>query len=177
MTLTMPLGKCSVGWKDGLWNIVNGTEASPDPDRAEPYAKFIAQRDRALAVIVLSLEPSLLYLIGEPEDPVQVWKKLQDQFQRKTWTNKLHLRRKLYSLKLGDNDSVQNHIKSLTEIFDELSIVGDPIPEEDRVVHLLASLPESFNVLVTALEANPEVPKMDIVVERLLHEERKLKDR
>ena len=65
----------------------------------------------------------------------------------------------------------------MTEIFDGLSIVGDPVTEEDRVVYLLASLPESYNMLVTALEANADVPKMEVVTERLLHEERKLKDR
>lgn len=31
-------------------------------------------------------------------------------------------------------------------------------------------------MLVTALEANPDAPKMDIVTERLLHEECKMKD-
>ena len=89
--------------------------------------------------------------------------KLSDQFQKKTWSNKLELRRKLYSLHLKEGESVQQHIKAMTEIFDGLSIIGDPVKEEDRVVHLLASLPESFNMLVTALEANTEVPKMDIV--------------
>ena len=33
----------------------------------------------------------------------------------------------------------------------------------------------SFSVLITALEASVEVPKMDVVTERLLHEERKHK--
>ena len=56
----------------------------------------------------------------------------------------------------------------MTEIFDALSVVGDPVSEDDRVVHLLASLHESFNMLVTALEANAEVPKMELVTERLL---------
>ena len=32
-------------------------------------------------------------------------------------------------------------------------------------------------MLVTALEANADVAKMDVVKERLLHEEQKLKDR
>ena len=47
--------------------------------------------------------------------------------------------------------------------------------EEDRVVYLLASLPESYNMLVTALEANAEVPKIEIVL--LNVEERRQKDR
>ena len=63
----------------------------------------------------------------------------------------------------------------MTEIFDGLSVIADPMQEEDRVVHLLASLPESFNMLVTALEANPDVPKIEVVTKRLLHAERKMK--
>ena len=68
--------------KDGLWSIVNGTEAIPDEGDADARAKFVTRRDRALALIVLSVEPSLIYLL---EDPVVVWKKLSDQFQKKTW--------------------------------------------------------------------------------------------
>ena len=67
---------------------------------------------------------------------------LSDKFQKKTWANKLVLRRRLYSLKLKEGDSVQKHIREMTEIFEELAVIGDPV-EEDRVVHLLASLPES----------------------------------
>ena len=56
-------------------------------------------------------------------------------------------------------------------------MIGNPISEEDRIVHLLTSLPDSYNMLVTAFEANVEVPKFEVVTERLLHEERKLKER
>ena len=163
--------------KEGLWSIVNDTEQAPGGEDQEKLAKFAARKDRALALIVLSVEPTLLYLLGDPDDPVAVWKKLSDQFQKKTWANKLQLRKRLYSLKLREGDSVQEHVRKLTEIFDELAVIGSPVEEEDRVVHLLASLPDSYSVLVTALEANSEVPKMEVVTERLLHEERKLKEK
>ncbi len=65
----------------------------------------------------------------------------------------------------------------MTEVFDALSVIGDPMEEENRVIHLFAGLPESFNMLVTALEANSDVPTLETVTERLLHEERKRKDR
>ncbi len=86
-----------------------------------------------MATIVLLVDMTFLYLFGDnPENLVEVWRKLQDQFQCKTWDNKLFSRQKLYSLKLREMDSIRDHIiKSLTEIFDELSIVGDPISEED----------------------------------------------
>ena len=58
----------------------------------------------------------------------------------------------------------------MIKLFNELTIVGDVI-SEDHVVYLLASLPDSFNILVTALEANKEVPKMELVTEWILHAE------
>ena len=131
-----------------------------------------------MEVAILSwfhVQVSLCFLIGNPENPVTVWKKLSDQFE-KTWANKLELCRKIYSLRLQEGESFQMHIKTMTEIFDGLSVIGDPMHEEDRVIHFLASLPESFNMLVTPLEANPDVPKIDVVTERLLHVERKMKD-
>lgn len=75
--------------KEGLWGIVDGSETPPPENESDKYRKFVGRRDRALALIVLSIEPSLLYLIGDPEDPIKVWTKLADQLQKKTWANKL----------------------------------------------------------------------------------------
>lgn len=163
--------------KDSLWGIVSGTEEAPE-ENGDARKKFMARRDRALAIIVLAVDTSLLYLLGDPEDPKAVWKKLEEQFQPKTWSNKLQLRRKLYALKLKEGGSVNEHIKTMSEIFEGLAVIGDAVSEEDRVVHLLASLPESYNVLVTALEAQSEnIPKWELVTERLLHQESKLKEK
>ena len=49
--------------KEKLWNIVDGTEAA---QWSEP------RRDRTVAIIVLSIEPSPFYLVGDPEDPATV---------------------------------------------------------------------------------------------------------
>ena len=161
--------------KEGLWGLVNGTEA--DPEAADRRAAYAARKDKALAIIVLAIETKLLYLVGDPVDPQVVWEKLANQFQKKSWANKLELKRKLFSMKLTNSGSVQEHVKAMTEVLDELSIVDVPVKEEDRVVYLLASLPDSYSMLVTALEANVEVPKLEVVTERLLHEERKQKTR
>ena len=80
--------------------------------------------------IVLSVDPTLLYLLGpDSENRTVVWKQLADQFQEKTWANKLALRRKMYNLKLKDGQSMQKHVKMLAEVFDELSVIGDLLDE------------------------------------------------
>ena len=78
-------------------------------------------------------------------------------------------------MRLRDRESVHEHI---TEIFEALAAIGDSVTEEDHVVHLLASLLDSLKMLVTALESNSEtVPKMENLMERLLHEEQKMKEK
>jgi len=160
--------------KEGLWTIVTEEETEPTTGAAE-IAKFRSRRDKALATIVLSVDTTLLYLTSNPEDPAAVWKKLANQFEKKTWATRLDLRR-LHSMRLKDGDSAQEHIKTMTELFDALAVAGETVSDEDRVVYLLASLPDMYNVLVTALEANAEVPKLEVVIERILHQERKTKE-
>ena len=104
-----------VQWKmalirNSLWNIINETGTVPN-SRTEAilHTKYLLQKDRALTTIVQLVEQSLSYLIGDPDDPTVVWKKLADQFQKKTWANQLALRRRLYSLKLKEGDYSQTH--------------------------------------------------------------------
>ena len=97
--------------REGLWNIVNETEAASSVGDGGFVAKYELRKDRALATIVLSIEPSLLYLVGQdPNDPAEVWKKLANQFQKKSWANKLALRRRLYALQLKEGQQIQKHI-------------------------------------------------------------------
>lgn len=82
---------------------------------------------------MLSVEPKLLYLMG---DPITVWGEVG-------WSmNKLELRRKLYSLRLNDG---QKHIKAMTEPFNGLSVAGAPLS-------LASQLSNSHNMSVTARE-------------------------
>jgi hypothetical protein len=140
--------------KDGLWNIVSGSEIAPVP--AEAF-----KRSNTCHFVESHFSTW--------EYPIDIWKKIQTQFQRKTWANKL-----LWLLpaperwRFGTRSHPGNGRILLWG--------GDSISEEDRVVHLLASLSDSFNMLVTALEANAAVPKMEVVTEWLLYKERKLKE-
>ena len=160
--------------KDGLFSIVNGTETIAPNAANNEVLKFNQRKDKALATIVLAIDPSLLYLVGDPDDPEEVWLLLQNTFMKKTWSNKLALKRKLYSAKMNNNDSLKVHLKTLTEIFDSLAVVGSPLEEEDKVITTLASLPDKFSTVVTALETLDKVPSLQSVTEKLLHEEVKL---
>jgi DNA-directed RNA polymerase subunit N (RpoN/RPB10) len=159
--------------RDDLWGYVSGTEAVPPADQAEAARRFKTRRDRALATMVMAIQPTLLYLVGDPTDPKEVYDKLTNTFQKKTWSNKLRLKKKLYSMKLSEGQSVHQLLKNFIELFDELAIIGEALDDEDKVIHLLASLPNDYNIIVTAMEAQDNIPSWEIVQEKLLHEELK----
>ena len=169
--------------KDDLLNLVEGKESAPIAPTGEAtptqpssdLIKFNARKNRALAQIVLHVDTKLLYLLGDPTCPVEVWKKIQDTFQKKSWANKLRLRKRLYNLKLKSNDDLQSHLKNFVECFEALAVIGDVVEEEDRVISLLASLPDSYSTLVTALESLENVPSWAMVTEKLIHQESKIK--
>ena len=165
--------------RDDLWEIVSGTETAPEGEAATADArkKFKTRSNKALSMIVLSMKPELHYLIGrEPDDPVAVWKQLADHLECKTWGNRYELWKRLFSMpkmrEIRDGGSVNEHLKSLQEIFDSLSVLEDPVTENKQVMFILASLPESFQTMVTALAASTEdVPSIADVKERLRSEE------
>uniref|UniRef100_A0A1X7UEC8 DUF4219 domain-containing protein n=1 Tax=Amphimedon queenslandica TaxID=400682 RepID=A0A1X7UEC8_AMPQE len=67
--------------KEGLWNVVIEMEVAPTDNTTQEYANFMVRYNRALATIVLTVDPALLYLLGEPDSSVTVWEKLASQFQ------------------------------------------------------------------------------------------------
>ena len=123
--------QCKMALIRGLWDFVTREETEPT-EEAELVC-YMSKKNRALAIIVLSVD---LYLSGEPNEPDVVWSTLENQFQKKTWSNKLALRRKLH---MKDSESVEEHIKVMTELFNGLAVLGDVINEEDKVIYLLAS--------------------------------------
>lgn len=165
--------------RDDLWEIVKGSEKAPEGEAttADAAKKFKTRSNKALSMIVLSIKPELHYLVGrEPEDPVAVWKLLADHFEQKTWGNQYELWKRLFSMQkmkeVRDGGSVNEHLKSLQEIFDSLAVLEDPVTENKQVMFILASLPESFQTMVTALAASSnDVPSLADVKERIRSEE------
>ena len=81
--------------------IINETETPSQQDDVKKYANFFAIRGRELALLLNLL---CYYLIGEPEDPVVIQKKLYNKFQKKTWANKLELPHKLCAFHLKEGE-------------------------------------------------------------------------
>ena len=90
MAPTTTHGRFSVRWpylssSCGESCLPRKRHQSLGPEGAAELAEFEIKRDKALATLVLTVDPSLLYLLGKPQDPKTVWDLLQGQFQKETW--------------------------------------------------------------------------------------------
>ena len=55
-----------------------------------------------------------------------------------------------------------------------LSMIKDTISQKNCIMHLLASMSDLHSRLVRAFETSAWIPKMEVVTEGLMHEEKKM---
>ena len=95
----------------------------------------------------------MLYLVSKCETPKAAWDKLQSHFERDSQANRLFPQKRYFRSVLSEDTSMETHAKHMKNLTDNLAAIRAPVYEEDQVVTLLGSLPDSYSTLVTALEA------------------------
>eukprot|EP00794_Sanderia_malayensis_P002751 gene2751-biopygen2271 len=91
-------------------------------------------------------------------------------FEKKSLSQKIFYRPKLYSAKLEKGVTMLEHVNYLKTLSDHLEAVGDRIEEKDLVIILISSLTEDYNYLITALETIAEERLNWVYVrDRVLH--------
>ena len=150
-----------------MWNCVTG--GGEEADRTP------AKRDEAFAVIITNIDPSVLYIVGDTEDPAVCWERLKQHFDRRTLSSKLFLKKKFFRAKMEAGESLNVHLRKMKELTDQLAAIDSKITDEDQVVTLLGSLPERFNTIVTALEARADAESLTLeaVHQALINQELK----
>ena len=157
-----------------LWGLVDGT--TEEPTEAADKAAYQKKANQAMSVIVLSISDNLLYLITTCNSPKAVWDPLQSHFERDTLSNKLFLKKKYFRAVMKEGASIEEHLKYMKETTDKLAAINAVISEEDQIVTLLGSLPDSFDPLVTALEARVETLTLTYVDQALVSEVQRKQD-
>ena len=158
----------------GLFGYVDGSETAPGSSAsADEKKQYQSRRAKAHSHIVLSVSDELLYLITECEDAKDTWEKLQSHFERDSLANRLFVKKKYFRTVVSENALIESHLRDMKEITNKLAAIKAPVSEEDQVVTLLGSLPESYDTLVTALEAHGDRLTLAYVTNALLNEEQK----
>ncbi|XP_067945000.1 uncharacterized protein [Watersipora subatra] len=157
---------------------MDGTEKAPEcsTDQAMKTA-FTSRYRKAFSVIPLSVSTELLYLLTDTEAPDVELKRLPNHSERNTLGNKLFLKKQYFSTVMKEGTPLEQHLKNMKGLSDKLAAIDAPISEEDQVVTLLGSLPNSYAHLATALEARVNNLSLEFAQQSLINEELKGNER
>jgi hypothetical protein len=94
----------------------------------------------------------VLKQIGKLEDCKQLFDALNAQFHRKELSNRLYTTLKLMSFEMKDSSTkIQDHTDSFNDLTIDLKNLEEDLTYERKTVHLLSSLPVSYQSLSRVL--------------------------
>uniref|UniRef100_A0A2N9FHB7 CCHC-type domain-containing protein n=1 Tax=Fagus sylvatica TaxID=28930 RepID=A0A2N9FHB7_FAGSY len=132
---------------------------------------------KAVSTIRLLLADKVMYDVMEENSTAGIWLNLEKRYMSKSLTNKLHLKQKLYGLKMTEGADLRQHINTFKQIISDMLRIDIKFEDEDKAMMLLTSLPASYEHLVTTLLYGKETLELEEVSGALLdHYQRKHKD-
>ena len=132
--------------------------------------------ERAISAIRLCLADDVLFNIVSETTAAGLWTKPEKLYMTKSLTNRILLKRQLYSLRMKEGTSIADHLNAFNTLLVQLQSIEVKIPSEDKAITLLCSLPESWDHFVTSISlSSSETIEFDDVVASLLSEETRRK--
>jgi len=83
-------------------------------------------------------------------------------YEKPSATNKVYLIHRLVNLKMGEGNSITNHISEFNAIIAHLTLVQITFDDEVNALILLSSLPESWSASVTAVSNSTSNSKLKL---------------
>ncbi|KAL5740369.1 hypothetical protein ACOSQ2_029549 [Xanthoceras sorbifolium] len=142
----------------------------PDDMKEEDWNLLDRQ---ALGVIRLTLSRNVAFNIVKEKTTAGLITALSNMYEKPPASNKVHLMRRLFNLRMAEGASVAQHLNEHNTITTQLSSVEIEFDEEVRALILLSSLPDSWNATVTVVSSSSGNNKLkfDDVRDLVLSEE------
>lgn len=106
----------------------------------------------------------------------EMMKSIESIFERKSMLSKLYIRRQLLQLKCKDDSDLQDHFVKFDSLIRELESTGTKLEEDDKVCHLLLTMSEKYETVITVLEITTATLTLEFVKSKLLDVELKMKN-
>lgn len=106
-------------------------------------------------------------ITSETMSAKEVWEKLENCIVE-TSAKRINLKKKLHRFTMGENTTMEDHIKEFNKLLKELSDSNVRLTEEDKVAVLLASLPESFDPSLKSMLDEDDDVCLDVAISILL---------
>lgn len=93
--------------------------------------------------ILLYLSDKVLRLVDEATTTGELWKKLESLYLTKSLPNNLYLKEKFFGYKIDQSKDLEENLDEFQKIVVDLNNIGEKMSDENQIVILLNSLPET----------------------------------
>nr|GAT45398.1 polyprotein [Mycena chlorophos] len=114
-------------------------------DEVKARQEWRTKQSKALAMIRLRVGDGPMPYIRGATTAKQAWDKLQSIYAPKGAITIIHLRRRLYSLRCGEEEPIEGHLRTLATLRTDLEKYGVTLSEPDFAIIILTSLPDSWD--------------------------------
>lgn len=152
--------------REGLWRYIEDDL----PDVKERSPEWETKNDLALQTIGILVEDAQLRLIQEAVTAKDAWNILRNYYIKDSSVGKVALIKKLSKTELSEAGDLRQHLVDLEQLFEKIENAGCRMDEDMKAAFILASLPESYENTVAAIQGRMEVFTMNFVKTKLLEE-------
>lgn len=133
---------------------------------------------KARSIIARCVSDKYIEVIKRCQSAKEMLTQLEDMFERKSICNKLHLKRRLLSLKCDVNEKLQDFFLKFDNIINQLEAIGAKVEPIDQICYLLEAMPKRYNNVVTSIETmtTEKTINIEFIKARLLDAEMKMED-
>jgi hypothetical protein len=146
-----------------LWDIVNNTQTNPVtvPADATLLAAYTKKNIKAKRIIFDAIKDHVIPHVTGKVNAYEMWQSLTKLYQSSNENRKMVLREKLKSIKMTKTENVATYLTKITQVRDELGVVGEVIANNELVRTVLNGVTKQWDVFVEGIVARENLPKWD----------------
>ena len=95
------------------------TSSSRTPEQAAKIDK------KARSTIILSLGDSVIREVAKERSVAELWAKLDKLYMAKSLANRLYIKKRMFTLKMGKGSSLDDHIDEFNKVCDNLETIDE----------------------------------------------------
>ena len=117
--------------QNGLHKALRGKNALSEKLSDEEKDELL---EKAYGQILLFLSDGVLRKVVQEKTAAGIWQKLENLYITKSLTNRLYLKKRLFTLQMQEGTSVSTHIDSFTKAIMDLENINVEIDDEDQAI-------------------------------------------
>jgi hypothetical protein len=145
--------------ENGLWEFSN-TKVTPPMDPKDLAAHELKDV-KARRIILDAVKDHLIPHISEKKLAREMFVALTNLFQSSNTNKKMLLREKLRDTKMIKSNTVTNYLTKITQVHDQLAVVGEVMSEEELVRMALNGFSKPWAPFIKGIVAQETLPKFD----------------